>query len=59
VGGVRSSFTIAPPLNVTAQGGLTLASRPVELVLNDEVAAVWGRPALFFGIGLELRPNLR
>ena len=46
-------------LNVTAQASLTMSAIPVEIVLNDEVAAVWGRPALFFGIGLELRPNLR
>jgi hypothetical protein len=59
LGGVRGALAIAPMLNVTAQAGLTYAAQPVELVLNDEVAAVWGRPALFIGIGLELRPNLR
>jgi hypothetical protein len=59
IGGVRGALQIAPMLNVTAQSSLTLSSIPVEIVLNDEVAAVWGRPALFFGIGLELRPDLR
>ena len=34
-------------------------NRDLDPVLNDRVAAVSGRPALFFGIGLELRPNLR
>jgi len=59
LGGIRGALQIAPMLNVTAQGSLTVSSVPVEIVLNDEVAAVWGRPAMFFGIGLELRPNLR
>ena len=59
LGGVRGALQIAPMLNVTAQSSLTMSSVPVEIVLNDEVAAVWGRPALFFGIGLELRPDLR
>jgi hypothetical protein len=58
-GGGRAAFQIAPILNVTAQGGVTLSAAPVEIVINDQVAATWGRPALFFGIGLELRPNLR
>jgi hypothetical protein len=59
VGGTRGALQIAPMLNVTAQASLTLSAVPVEIVLNDEVAAVWGRPAVFFGIGLELRPDLR
>lgn len=59
LGGLRSALRIAPVLNVTAQAGLTFSTRPVELVLNEQTAAVWGRPALFFGIGLELRPKLR
>lgn len=57
--GGRVAFQIAPILNVTAQVGATLSARPVEIVINDQVAATWGRPALFTGIGLELRPNLR
>ena len=59
VGGGRAAFQIAPVLSVTAQGSLTVSQIPVEIVLNDEVAALWGRPALFFGIGLELRPSFR
>jgi hypothetical protein len=58
-GGARAALQIAPILEVTAQAGLALSARPIEIVINDEVAAVWGRPALFFGIGLELRPDLR
>jgi hypothetical protein len=58
VGGGRAAFEIAPMLNVTAQAGLALSTKPVEIVIDDETAAVWGRPALFFGIGLELRPDL-
>ena len=57
VGG-RAAFQIAPMLNVTTQVGLTVSRAPVEIIINDETAAVWGRPALFFGIGLELRPDL-
>ena len=56
--GGRAAFEIAPILNVTAQAGLTFSRVPVEIVINDSTAAVWGRPALFFGIGLELRPDL-
>jgi hypothetical protein len=58
-GGGRAAFEIAPILNVTAQAGLAVSSIPVEIVIDREVAAVWGRPALFFGIGLELRPDLK
>jgi len=57
-GGGRAAFEIAPILNVTAQVGLAASSIPVEIVIDREVAAVWGRPSLFFGIGLELRPAL-
>jgi hypothetical protein len=57
--GTRAALQIAPILEVTAQASMTLSSTPVEIVINDETAAVWGRPALFFGIGLELRPDLR
>lgn len=57
--GLRGALRIAPFLNVTAQGSAVIASRPVEIVLSEQVAATWGRPALFAGIGLELRPNLR
>ncbi|HXK19770.1 MAG TPA: hypothetical protein VNG33_18290 [Polyangiaceae bacterium] len=57
--GARAALQIAPLLNVTAQGGLAFSGKPVEIVINDETAAVWGRPSLFFGIGLELRPALR
>ena len=57
--GARAALQIAPMLNVTTQAGLALAAKPVEIVINDETAAVWGRPSLFFGIGLELRPALR
>lgn len=57
-GGGRAAFEIAPILNVTAQAGLAVSSVPVEIVIDREVAAVWGRPSLFFGIGLELRPAL-
>jgi hypothetical protein len=57
-GGLRAALQIAPVLNATAQGGLVVSSRPVEIILNDEVAATWGRPSLFTGIGLELRPAL-
>jgi hypothetical protein len=56
---VRAALRIAPMLNVTAQGGLIVANRPIEIVINDQVAAEWGRPGLFFGIGLELRPSFR
>lgn len=59
VGGGRAAFEIAPMLNVTAQVGLAVSSKPIEIVIDDQTAAVWGRPSLFFGIGLELRPNLR
>jgi hypothetical protein len=38
---------------------MALSAKPVEIIINDETAAVWGGPALFFGIGLELRPALR
>jgi hypothetical protein len=58
-GSGRAAFEIAPILNVTAQAGLAVSSIPVEIVINRQVAAVWGRPALFFGIGLELRPDLK
>lgn len=58
-GGGRAAFAIAPMLNVTAQTGVTVSASPIEVVIDDEVAAVWGRPVLFFGIGLELRPDLR
>jgi hypothetical protein len=58
-GGLRSAFEIVPILNITAQAGLAVSRVPVEIVIDDETAAVWGRPALFFGIGLELRPDLR
>jgi hypothetical protein len=57
--GVRGALRLAPMLNVTAQGSLVVSAQPVEIVLNDQVAAVWGRPSLFAGIGLELRPDLR
>ena len=57
-GGGRAAFEIAPILNVTAQAGVAISSIPVEIVIDREVAAVWGRPSLFFGIGLELRPAL-
>lgn len=59
VTGARAAFELAPMLNVTAQMGAAIATSPVEIVLYRETAAVWGRPALFFGIGLELKPNLR
>ncbi|HEY6079231.1 MAG TPA: hypothetical protein VIW29_10535 [Polyangiaceae bacterium] len=55
-GGARAAFQIAPMLAVAAQANLALSGVPVEIVLNDQVAAVWGRPVLFFGIGLEVRP---
>lgn len=58
-GGGRAAFEIAPILNVTAQASVAVSSKPVEIVINREVAAVWGRPSLFFGIGLELRPDLK
>jgi hypothetical protein len=58
VGGGRAALEIAPMLNVTAQAGLALSTRPVDIVIDEQTAAVWGRPALFFGIGLELRPDL-
>ena len=58
-GGGRAAFEIAPMLNVTAQAGLAMSGVPVQIVIDREVAAVWGRPALFFGIGLELRPALQ
>jgi hypothetical protein len=58
-GGARAALQIAPILNVTAQAGVTVSALPVEIVIDHQVAAVWGRPALFFGIGLELRPDLR
>lgn len=57
--GVRAALRLAPMLNVTTQGSLVVSAQPVEIVLNDQVAAVWGRPSLFVGIGLELRPDLR
>jgi hypothetical protein len=58
-GGGRAALQIAPVLNVTAQTGLAISAVPVEIVIDRETAAVWGRPSLFFGIGLELRPDLR
>lgn len=58
-GQARAAFEIVPILNATAQAGAVVATSPVEIVINDQVAATWGRPALFFGIGLELRPDLR
>ncbi len=58
-GGLRAALRIAPMLNVTSQGSLVVSAQPVEIVLNDEVAATWGRPSLFVGIGLEFRPDLR
>jgi hypothetical protein len=58
-GGVRGALRIAPMLNVTTQGSLAVSAQPVEIVLNDQVAATWGRPSLFAGIGLEFRPDLR
>lgn len=58
VGGGRAALEIAPMLNVTAQAGLALSTKPVDIVIDEQTAAVWGRPALFFGIGLELRPDL-
>jgi hypothetical protein len=57
-GGGRAAFELAPIINVTAQAGLTMSGVPVEIVIDRAVAAVWGRPALFFGIGLEIRPAL-
>jgi hypothetical protein len=57
-GGARAALQIAPILNVTTQAGVTVSALPVEVVIDHQVAAVWGRPALFFGIGLELRPDL-
>ncbi len=57
-GGGRAALQIAPILNVTAQAGVTVSALPVEIVIDHQVAAVWGRPALFLGIGLELRPDL-
>jgi len=57
--GARAALELAPMLNVTAQAGLAVSGKPVEIVINDQTAAVWGRPSLFFGIGLELRPALR
>jgi hypothetical protein len=54
----RGAFRIAPVLSVAAQANVAMSAVPVEVVLNDHVAAVWGRPVLFFGIGLELRPAL-
>jgi hypothetical protein len=58
-GGGRAALEIAPILNVTAQAGLAVSTVPVEIVIDREIAATWGRPSLFFGIGLELRPDLR
>lgn len=58
-GGGRAALQIAPILNVTAQASAVVSALPVEIVIDHQVAAVWGRPALFFGIGLELRPELR
>jgi hypothetical protein len=57
--GLRGALQIAPMLNVTTQGNMVVSSRPVEIVLNKEVAATWGRPSVFAGIGLELKPDLR
>ncbi|HVY32628.1 MAG TPA: hypothetical protein VHB79_39095 [Polyangiaceae bacterium] len=59
VGGARAAFEIAPILNVTAQAGVAVSGVPVEIVIDGQTAAVWGRPSLFSGIGLELRPNFR
>lgn len=57
--GLRGALQIAPMLNATTQGSMVVSSRPVEIVLNKEVAATWGRPSVFVGIGLELKPDLR
>jgi hypothetical protein len=59
VGGARAALEIAPILNVTAQASAAVSGVPVEVVIDNDTAAVWGRPALFLGIGLELRPDLR
>lgn len=58
-GGGRAAFQIAPVIDVTAQASVTMSGIPVEVVIDRQVAAVWGRPALFLGIGLELRPDFR
>jgi hypothetical protein len=54
----RAAFRVAPMLSVAAQANVAMSAVPIEVVLNDHVAAVWGRPVLFFGIGVELRPAL-
>ncbi len=58
-GGGRAAFRIAPVVSVTAHAGVAVSAQPVEIIIYDQEAAVWGRPSLFFGIGLELRPDFR
>ncbi len=59
LGALRASLRLTPALSLTLHGGLAVAAVPVEVWLNDTRASVWGRPALFSGIGLEFSPNLR
>lgn len=57
VAGAHTAWRLNSTMNFTLHAGAALAPAPIEIWVNDERLASWGRPAAMAGVGLEFRPR--
>ncbi len=58
VGGAHTAWRLNRVMNLALHAGASVAPSPVEIYVNDERIATWGRPAFISGVGLEFQPAL-
>jgi hypothetical protein len=58
IAGVHTAWRLNSVMSLTLQAGAALAPSPVEIYVNDQRIATWGRPAVMTGVGLEFQPTL-
>jgi hypothetical protein len=56
VSGVHTSWRLNSVMSLTLHAAAALAPAPVEVYVNEQRIATWGRPAAMTGVGLEFRP---
>jgi len=58
VSGVHTAWRLNRIMALTLHAAAVVAPSPVEIFVNDERIATWGRPSIMTGVGLEFRPAL-
>jgi hypothetical protein len=55
--GAHTAWQLNSALALTVHAAAAVAPVPVEVYVNEERIATWGRPAVLTGVGLEFRPT--